>query len=232
MKDRQRGMEEIRASVISCEKCPRLRAYCSGIGETKRKAYLDWEYWVKPVPGFGDPQATVLILGLAPGAHGANRTGRMFTGDGSGDFLYPVLHDVGFATKPTAVSREDGLELCDAWITAILRCAPPGDKPTPQEIRNCATHLTAELAALTQVRVVVCLGKIAFETYLAQMVSVGVIARKSAYRFAHGAEYSLPNSVKLIASYHPSLRNTNTGLLDRAMFTQIFVRARKLAGID
>jgi len=156
----------------------------------------------------------------------------MFTGDGSGDFLYPVLYDVGFATKPTAVSREDGLELCDAWITAILRCAPPADKPTPQEIRNCATHLTAELAALTQVRVVVCLGKIAFETYLAQMVSVGVIARKSAYRFAHGAEYSLPNSVKLIASYHPSLRNTNTGLLDRAMFTQIFVRARKLAGID
>ena len=181
------------------------------------------------MPGFGDPRARVLILGLAPGAHGANRTGRPFTGDGSGDFMYPVLHELGFATKPRAVSRDDGLRLRDAWIASVVRCAPPGDKPTPQEVRNCAAHLDAEIAALPRVRVVVCLGKIAWDGFLAHLLHAGVIARRSGYRFAHAAEYALPNGLHLLGSYHPSLRNTNTGRLDRPMFARIFVRARELA---
>ncbi len=207
----------------------RLRVYCKGIGETKRKAYRDQTYWARPVPGFGDPRARVLILGLAPGAHGANRTGRPFTGDGAGYFMYPVLHDTGFANQPDSVSKDDGLRLRKAWIASVVRCAPPGDKPTPQEIRDCGTHLAAEVEQLTQVRVVVCLGKIAFDGYLAYLLSQGVIERRSLYRFAHGAQYLLPNGIHLLASYHPSLRNTNTGRLDRPMFTRIFVRARALA---
>ena len=183
-------------------------------------------------PGFGDPRARVLILGLAPGAHGANRTGRPFTGDGSGFFMYPVLHDTGFASQPEGVSRDDGLKLRNAWIASVVRCAPPGDKPTPQEIRNCGAHLAAELGQLDRIRVVVCLGKIAFDGYLTYLVSQGVIERKSAYRFAHGASYKLPNGINLLCSYHPSLRNTNTGRLDRAMFMRIFVQARKFAGLE
>jgi uracil-DNA glycosylase len=221
-----------RAAIVSCELCPRLRGYCRGIGETRRRAYQDQTYWARPVPGFGSPTARILILGLAPGAHGANRTGRPFTGDGSGDFMYPVLHSLGLASKPRAVSRTDGLKLRHAWIASVVRCAPPGDKPTPQEVRNCAAHLAAELAALTRVRVVVCLGKIAFDGYLAHLLHTGVIARRSAYRFGHAAEYVLPNGLHLLASYHPSLRNTNTGRLDATMFAHIFVRARHLAGLD
>src|SRR6185437_6224848 len=171
----------------------RLRSYCQEIGRVKRRAYLDWEYWAKPVPGFGDPNARVLILGLAPGAHGANRTGRPFTGDGSGYFMYPVLHELGFASQSRATSREDGLKLRHAWISSVVHCAPPGDKPLPQEIRNCAAHVAAEIGALPRVRVVVCLGKIAFDGYLAYLLHTGVIARKSEYRFAHGAEYVLPD---------------------------------------
>jgi uracil-DNA glycosylase family 4 len=223
---------QVHESIITCERCPRLRTYCKGIGETKRRAYRDQTYWARPVPGFGDPRARVLILGLAPGAHGANRTGRPFTGDGSGYFMYPVLHETGFASQPEGVSRDDGLRLRGAWIASVVRCAPPGDKPTPQEVRNCSMHLTAELGQLAQLRVVVCLGKIAFDGYLAYLLSREIIERKSAYRFAHGATYELPNGIHLLCSYHPSLRNTNTGRLDRAMFTRIFVRARTLAGLD
>ena len=223
--------QQIHQSIITCERCPRLRNYCRGIGETRRRAYQDQTYWARPVPGFGDPRARVLILGLAPGAHGANRTGRPFTGDGSGDFMYPVLHDLGFATGPKAVSRDDGLKLRHAWIASVVRCAPPGDKPLPQEIRNCSQHLAAEVDALPRVRVVVCLGKIAWDGYLAHLLHTGVIARRSDYRFTHGAEYVLPNGLRLLGSYHPSLRNTNTGRLDRPMFTRIFVRARELAGL-
>jgi uracil-DNA glycosylase len=222
----------VHESIISCERCPRLRIYCQHIAKTKRRAYQDQTYWARPVPGFGDPRARVLILGLAPGAHGANRTGRPFTGDGSGYFMYPVLHETGFASQPEGVAREDGLRLRNAWIASVVRCAPPGDKPNPQEIRNCSAHLTAELGQLTRLRVVVCLGKIAFDGYLAYLVAQGVIERKSAYRFAHGATYQLPNGMHLLCSYHPSLRNTNTGRLDRAMFTRIFVQARELAGLD
>ena len=218
-------------SIVSCERCTRLREYCRGIGETKRRAYRDQTYWARPVPGFGDPQARVLILGLAPGAHGANRTGRPFTGDGSGYFMYPV-HEVGFANQPEGVSRDDGLKLRHVWIASVVRCAPPGDKPTPEEIRNCASHLAEEVESLRKVRVVVCLGKIAFDGYLAHLLHRGVITRKSAYVFAHAAQYTLPNGIHLLASYHPSLRNTNTGKLDSAMFTQIFVKARELAGLS
>jgi len=224
-------LDRIRDSIIACELCPRLRDYCSRIGETRRRAYQNDAYWARPVPGFGDPRARVLILGLAPGAHGANRTGRPFTGDGSGDFMYPVLHELGFATKPRAISRDDGLRLCNAWIASVVRCAPPGDKPAPQEIRNCQVHLAAEINALPRVRVVVCLGKIAWDGFLAHLLAAGVIARRSDYRFAHAAEYTLPNGLKLLGSYHPSLRNTNTGRLNRTMFARVFVRARELAAL-
>lgn len=225
-------IEDIRATIVACESCERLRTYCKGIGEKKRRAYLDHTYWAKPVPGFGDPKARILVLGLAPGAHGANRTGRPFTGDGAGNFMYPVLHNVGLANHGNAVSLEDGLRLRHVWICSVVRCAPPGDKPTPQEIRNCATHLVAEVEALPRVKVVVCLGKIAFDGYLAYLLQTGVIKRKSAYQFGHAAEYLLPNGFHLLASYHPSLRNTNTGRLNSTMFEKIFVRARELAGLD
>jgi uracil-DNA glycosylase family 4 len=224
-------LPQIHQTIITCERCTRLRTYCREIGETKRRAYQDQTYWARPVPGFGDPRARILILGLAPGAHGANRTGRPFTGDGSGDFMYPVLHELGLASKPRAIDRNDGLKLRHAWIASVVRCAPPGDKPQPQEIRNCAPHLAAEIQALPRVRVVVCLGKIAFDGYLAFLLETCVITRKSEYRFTHGAEYQLPNGLYLLASYHPSLRNTNTGVLNRLMFTKVFLRARELAGL-
>jgi uracil-DNA glycosylase family 4 len=224
-------LERIRATIATCEQCSLLRDYCTGIGQTRRRAYQDQEYWARPVPGFGDPRARVLILGLAPGAHGANRTGRPFTGDGSGDFMYPVLHELGFASKPRAISRDDGLRLRHCWIGSVVRCAPPGDKPTPQEIRNCAVHLAAEVGALPQIRVVVCLGKIAWDGFLAHLLLAGTISRRSDYTFTHGAEYTLPNGLHLLGSYHPSLRNTNTGRLDRVMFARVFVRARELTGL-
>jgi uracil-DNA glycosylase family 4 len=220
-----------REAIVACERCPRLREYCAGIGQVRRRAFIDQTYWAKPVPGFGDPRARVLILGLSPGAHGANRTGRPFTGDGSGDFMYPVLHELGFASQPRATAADDGLKLRHAWIGSVVRCAPPGDKPTPAEIRNCAPHLAAEIAALPRVRVVVCLGKIAWDGYLAHLLAAAVIERRSMYGFSHGAGYKLPNGVHLLASYHPSLRNTNTGRLNSAMFAKVFARARELAGL-
>jgi uracil-DNA glycosylase family 4 len=218
-------------TIAECTCCSRLVTYIRGIGESRRKSYRDQEYWAKPVPGFGDPNARILVLGLAPGAHGANRTGRPFTGDGSGDFMYPVLHELGLASKPAAISRDDGLKLRKLWIGSVVRCAPPGDKPTPQEIRNCAVHLASEIADLPKVRVVVCLGKIAWDGYLAYLLNEGVIERRSAYTFSHGAEYLLPNKITLLGSYHPSLRNTNTGRLNRPMFARIFLRALEVAGI-
>jgi uracil-DNA glycosylase family 4 len=223
---------QIHQSIITCERCTRLRDYCRGLGETRRRAYQDQTYWSRPVPGFGDARARVLILGLAPGAHGANRTGRPFTGDGSGNFMYPVLHELGFANRSEAIARDDGLKLRHAWIASVVRCAPPGDKPLPQEVRNCSEHLAAEVSALTRVRVVVCLGKIAWDGYLAHLLHTGLITQKSLYRFTHGAGYILPNGLHLLGSYHPSLRNTNTGRLNRTMFAKVFVRARELAGLS
>jgi uracil-DNA glycosylase family 4 len=193
--------------------------------------YRDQEYWSRPVPGFGDPNARILVLGLAPGAHGANRTGRPFTGDASGDFMYDVLHELGLASKPRAVRRDDGLTLRRLWLGSVVRCAPPGDKPTPQEVRTCGRHLTAEIAALGKVRLVVCLGKIAWDGYLAHLLAEGTIERRSAYSFSHGAEYALPNGITLLGCYHPSLRNTNTGRLNRPMFARVFLRALELAGL-
>jgi uracil-DNA glycosylase family 4 len=224
-------LEQLGQTVAGCERCTRLREYCRGIGEIRRKSYRDQEYWAKPVPGFGDHNARIQVMGLAPGAHGANRTGRPFTGDGSGDFMYPVLHELGLARQPRAVSRDDGLKLRNLWIGSVVRCAPPGDKPAPQEVRNCSVHLAAETAALRRVRVVVCLGKIAWDAYLAHLLERGIIARRSQFVFGHGAEYLLPHGITLLGSYHPSLRNTNTGRLNRAMFTRVFVRAMEIAGL-
>lgn len=223
-------LAELNREVVACEACPRLRAHCLKIGREKKRAYREWEYWAKPVPGFGDPAARVLVLGLAPGAHGSNRTGRPFTGDGSGNFMYPVLHRTGFASQATATHVDDGMELRDCYITAAVRCAPPLNKPTPQEIAACAPFLDRELAGMRNVRVLVALGKIGFDAYLNFLKRRGEIETKSQYVFGHGATYRMPNGVTLLASYHPSLQNTNTGKLTEAMFTEIFRKARKLAG--
>ena len=198
----------------------------------KRRAFRDWEYWAKPVPGFGDPDARMLILGLAPGAHGSNRTGRPFTGDGSGGFMYPVLHRAGFASQPAATHRGDGMVLRDAYITAVARCAPPENKPTPEELLNCSSFLDREIAGLARLKVIVALGKIAFEGYLNYLKRQGVITRKTGLIFAHGAEYALPSGLILQASYHPSMQNTLTGKLTAEMFQKIFDRARVITGGD
>ena len=181
------------------------------------------------MPAFGDPRARVLILGLAPGAHGSNRTGRPFTGDGSGEFLYPVLYEAGYASQPRAISRDDGMKLHDAWITSVARCAPPDNKPLPEELMNCSPFLDAEIAALQRLRVVVCLGKIAFDGFVAYLIRIGQIEKRGALQFGHGVEYRVPGNRWLLASYHPSLQNTNTGKLTKSMFLQIFRRARELA---
>lgn len=215
--------------VVTCCRCPRLVEYRERIGLEKRRAYLDCTYWARPVPGFGDPSARTLVLGLAPGAHGSNRTGRPFTGDSSGKFMYPVLHRLGFASQPDAISREDGLQLRDLWITAAVRCAPPDNKPLPSEIANCAGFTDRELAALPRLRVVIALGKIAFDAYLDSLRRQSVITRKTGYVFSHLAEYPMPNRVTLLASYHPSNQNTATGKLTVPMFEAVFTRARQLA---
>lgn len=223
------ALEALNSRIVACERCTRLREYGRGIAEQKRRAYLDWDYWGRPVPSFGDPKARVLILGLAPGAHGSNRTGRPFTGDGSGDFLFPVLNEAGFASQPKAWSREDGMRLKDLWINSVVRCAPPGNKPLPAELVACSSYLDEELSLLQNLRVVVCMGKIAFDGYVAHMVRTGQIERRGELVFGHGVEYSVPGSRTLMASYHPSLQNTNTGKLTREMFLEIFRRARALA---
>ena len=222
----------LRREVIECRMCPRLVAHREQMGREKRRAYMDQEYWAKPVPGFGDPNARVLILGLAPGAHGSNRTGRPFTGDQSGKFMYPILYSVGFASQPNADSLNDGLRLIDAYITAAVRCAPPDNKPTPEEIARCAPFLDREIAALENLKVVVALGKIGFDAYLAYAKRQGIAVRRSDFVFGHLAEYTLPNGVILLASYHPSNQNTATGKLTASMFRQVFVRAKKLAQRD
>jgi uracil-DNA glycosylase len=225
------SLEELNARIIVCERCPRLREYDAQVARVRRRQYAAWEYWGRPVPSFGDAHARVLVLGLAPGAHGSNRTGRPFTGDGSGNFLYPVLHESGFASQPNAISRDDGMKLTDLWISAVVRCAPPANKPTPEEQRNCAPWLDQEFALLSNLRVVVCLGKIAFDGLLAHARRTGQLTSRVEFIFRHGAEYTLPGGLKVIASYHPSLQNTNTGKLTRPMFLAIFHRARELAGL-
>jgi uracil-DNA glycosylase len=215
--------------VVACERCPRLRAYCAEVALKRRRAYRDETYWGRPVPSFGDPAARVLILGLAPGAHGSNRTGRPFTGDGSGDFLYPVLYEAGFASQPAARSRDDGMQLRDILITSVGRCAPPDNKPTPGELANCASWLDEEIALLSRLRVVVCLGHIAWNGYLQHLRRKGHEIKSSDYPFRHGVEYTMLDGIVLLGSYHPSLQNTNTGRLTREMFLDVFARARQLA---
>lgn len=225
-------LDALNGAIVGCNLCPRLRSHCTEIARIRRRAYAEWEYWGRPVPSFGDPKARVLILGLAPGAHGSNRTGRPFTGDGSGDFLYPVLHEVGFASQPAATSRNDGMKLDSLWITSVGRCAPPANKPTPEELRNCAPWLDQELSLLGNLRVIVCLGRIAFDGLLAHEARIGESLKRSGFVFAHGAEYTLPSGRTVVASYHPSLQNTNTGKLTRPMLLAIFRRARKLADLE
>ncbi len=220
----------LNAEVVACRACPRLAKHREAIGREKRRAYRDHDYWARPVPGFGAINARLLILGLAPGAHGSNRTGRMFTGDASGRFLYPTLHRAGFASQPDGESRDDGLRLLGCYITAAVRCAPPENKPTPREIARCATYLDREIAALRRVRVVVALGRIGFDAYLNHLRRTGVIASRAAYKFGHGAEYAMPNGVTLLASYHPSNQNTATGRLTGEMFLKIFQRVKKVLG--
>jgi len=222
-------LTQLNSDVVACTRCPRLIDHCRKVAREKRRAYLDWEYWGKPVPGFGDPNARVLILGLAPGAHGSNRTGRPFTGDGSGYFMYPVLHKVGLASQPTATHKDDGLKLKDAYITAVARCAPPGNKPTPAELNNCSEFLDRELEGLKKVKVVVVLGKIAFDGYLNYLKRGGVLQSKAKYIFGHGAKYQLPNGKILLASYHPSMQNTLTGKLTEKMFQKVLQDAARLA---
>ncbi len=220
--------------VIACTRCPRLVAYREQVAREKRRAYRDHEYWGKPVPGFGDPEARVLVMGLAPGAHGSNRTGRPFTGDASGKFMFPVLYETGFANQPNATDRNDGLKLKDLYITAAVRCAPPANKPTPQELANCAPFLDREVEGLAKVKVVVALGKIGFDAYLNYAKRRGLLGSKQGYLFKHypfkhGASYRLPDGKVLLASYHPSNQNTQTGKLTRKMFVKIFKQAAKLA---
>ena len=215
--------------VIACTRCPRLVAYREQIAREKRRAYRDWDYWGKPVPGFGDPDARVLVMGLAPGAHGSNRTGRPFTGDASGNFMYPVLYEVGFASQSTATDRNDGLTLNNLYITAAVRCAPPDNKPTPQELATCAPFLDREIAGLKNLKVVVALGKIGFDAYLNFLKRRGVLTSKKGYLFKHGASYGMPDGKVLLASYHPSNQNTQTGKLTRKMFLKIFQEAARLA---
>lgn len=213
--------------ILACERCPRLRDWCVQVARVKRRAYRDEEYWGRPVPGFGDPAARLLIVGLAPGAHGANRTGRVFTGDASGDLLYRVLYRSGFASQAESRCRDDGLRLTGAWITASVRCAPPANKPAPQEIANCRSFLERELALLTRVRVVVALGRVAFDNWLAILGSRGLVDSRAAFLFAHGAEYSIPGAPLLLVSYHPSRQNTQTGRLSEDMLLSVFLRARE-----
>jgi uracil-DNA glycosylase len=225
-------LKVLNEEVIACTRCPRLVEYRERIAREKRRAYRDHEYWGKPVPGFGDPHARVLVMGLAPGAHGSNRTGRPFTGDASGNFMYPVLHETAFASLPTAISRDDGQVLTGLYITAAARCAPPDNKPLPEELANCAPFLDREIEGLKDLRVVVALGRIGFEAYLNYLVRKKVIASKREYEFRHGAEYRMPDGRVLLATYHPSNQNTQTGKLTQGMFQKIFERAREIADED
>jgi uracil-DNA glycosylase family 4 len=224
------SLSQVHHEIVTCERCSRLRNYCSEIAHVKRASFRNDTYWAKPVPGFGDPDARVLILGLAPAAHGANRTGRVFTGDGgggSGDFLMAAMHKHGFASIPTSQSIDDGLALRDAYIAAAVRCAPPDNKPTPQEIHACQPHLEAELAQLPNIRVVVALGKIAFDVWWRIMASKGV-SMKPRPSFNHGAVCRPKGGPIVIASYHPSRQNTNTGRLTPQMMADVFRKAAKL----
>lgn len=222
----KKPLREISDEITNCRACPRLVKWCERVGREKRAAYRDETYWAKPVPGFGDPAARLIVVGLAPGAHGANRTGRLFTGDRSGDWLYRALHRAGFANQPTSVSRDDGLELRDAFISAIVRCAPPGNKPEPDERDRCVPFFKRELRALGNARVIVCLGGFAWKGVLQTLAETGhAIAPQP--EFSHGVEAAV-GPYRLVGSYHPSQQNTFTRRLTEPMFDAIFARAKNL----
>jgi uracil-DNA glycosylase family 4 len=221
-------LQALQKQIIACMRCPRLIRHCRKVAGEKRRMYRGQEYWGRPVPSFGDPQGELLVLGLAPAAHGANRTGRMFTGDRSGEFLYRALYEAGFASQPESRRRDDGLELCNCYITAALRCAPPKNKPLPKELGNCQPYLERELALLKRVRAVLALGRIAFDAYL-RVVSRGHdFPSRAEFPFAHGASYTLPDGLpRLFASYHPSQQNTQTGRLTPQMFRKVLDDIRR-----
>jgi len=222
-------LEALNARIVVCKRCSRLRAYCAEVARVRRRAYADCEYWGKPVPSFGDPRAELLIIGLAPGAHGSNRTGRMFTGDGSGNVLYRVLYKTGFATRSGSLSRDDGQRLINAYITAVARCAPPANKPTREEIANCRPYLERELDLLRNTKVVVALGRVAFDNYLGILQSRSLIRSRAAFPFGHNRVFeTAPGQPVLIGSYHPSQQNTSTGKLTEEMLIAVFRRASKL----
>lgn len=214
--------------ITTCTRCPRLVEYRERIAREKRRAFRDEDYWGRPVPAFGDPAARIVIIGLAPAAHGANRTGRMFTGDSSGNFLYRTLYSVGLASQPESIRRDDGLQLHNVFITAAARCAPPDNKPTPDELRNCFPYLMRELELLPQVRVVVALGRIAFDAYLRVLRDRGVAIRRADVVFGHNRVHRIGGTI-LLSSYHPSQQNTSTGKLTFPMFQEVFRNATELA---
>ncbi len=220
--------QQLNVELIQCVRCPRLVAWREQVAQEKRRAFIDWDYWGKPVPGFGDLQGEILVVGLAPGAHGSNRTGRMFTGDGSGDFLYPALYQAGFANQPESTRRDDGLELSSLYITSLCRCVPPANKPTTQEIDNCLPYLRREIALLPVLKVIVALGRGAFERVLRLYRQDGYDIPR--HKFTHAAIYTLPGDLPwLVASYHPSRQNTQTGLLTSEMFSEIWQTATLLS---
>jgi len=223
-----RSLGTLQAEIVRCRMCPRLVAWREEVARKKVRRYRDEEYWGKPIPGFGDPEARLVLVGLAPAAHGGNRTGRVFTGDRSGDWLYGALYAFGFANQPTSRHRGDGLALEDAYVTAAVRCAPPANKPTRQELDACRPYLVRELALLRRARVVVALGKVAFDSYLRVRRELGREAARPLPRFGHGKTYRMPEGVTIIASFHPSQQNTQTGRLTRAMFHAVFRKARRL----
>ena len=222
------SLDCVTRAVVACERCPRLRDHCRQVAETRKREFRDQAYWSRPVPGFGDPRARLLVVGLAPAAHGANRTGRMFTGDSSGDWLHEALHRAGLASQPRSVNRDDGLRLTDAWVTAAARCAPPGNRPTREELARCRPFLEAENALLARVRVVLALGGVAHEAWLRASGWWERLPVPQRPRFAHGAQTTLPDGRILKASYHPSRQNTNTRRLTRAMWSAVFRRVRRL----
>lgn len=219
------ALERLAAEIVACERCPRLRAHCAAVAETKVRRFRDSHYWGRPVPGFGDPAACLLIVGLAPAAHGANRTGRLFTGDDSASWLFRALHAAGVANQPTSVAADDGLRLSGAWVSCAARCAPPDNRPQPGELAACRSHLVAEMRALPRLRTVLALGRIAYDAVRAARAAAGFAEHRPRIGFGHGVEVLCPDGVTLLCSYHPSRQNTQTGRLTQSMLAEVVSRA-------
>jgi len=224
------SLARVSRDVVACERCPRLRGWCKEVARVKVRRFQDQPYWGKPVPGFGDLHARLLVVGLAPAAHGGNRTGRVFTGDRSGDFLFAALHRAGFASQPTSVARDDGLRLTDAYVTPLARCAPPANKPTPEEFGNCREYLRREWEQLPRLRAVLALGKLAMDGFLALLKEVGRVPPRRAFAFGHGFAHDLGDGLRLFASYHPSQQNTFTGKLTPAGFDRVLAAVNRHLG--